>query len=75
MYYSLNDGDDDVKSVAASCLLPVAEHIVEQLPESLDRVLVVLWQCLSNMKDDLSSSVGVVMDLLCEICLIFFDNV
>jgi len=74
VYYSLNDDDDDVKSVAASCLLPVAEHIVEQLPESLDRILVVLWQCLSNMKDDLSSSVGVVMDLLCELCLIFFCN-
>jgi len=62
--YRLNDGDDDVKSVAASCLLPVAEHIVQQLPESLDQILVVLWHCLSNMRDDLSSSVGVVMDLL-----------
>lgn len=60
----LNDGDDDVKSVAASCLLPVAEHIVAHLPSSLDRILVVLWHCLSTMKDDLSSSVGVVMDLL-----------
>lgn len=66
MFHSLNDGDDDVKSVAASCLLPVAGHIVQQLPESLDQILVVLWQCLSNMKDDLSSSVGVVMDLLGE---------
>jgi len=26
--------------------------------------LVVLWHCLSDMKDDLSSSVGAVMDLL-----------
>jgi len=32
----------------------------------LDRVLVVLWNCLSDMKDDLSSSVGAVMDLLGE---------
>ncbi|KAJ7168182.1 SNF2 superfamily chromatin remodeling protein [Mycena crocata] len=60
----LGDQDDDVRSVAASCLLPVAEHLVEQLPEALDRVLVVLWHCLSDMKDDLSSSVGAVMDLL-----------
>jgi TATA-binding protein-associated factor len=74
LYSSLNDGDDDVKSVAASCLLPVAEHIVQQLPESLDQILVVLWQCLSNMKDDLSSSVGVVMDLLGERWLIFLGN-
>jgi hypothetical protein len=64
MSYSLGDRDDDVRSVAASCLLPVAAHLVEQLPESLDRVLIVLWNCLSDMKDDLSSSVGAVMDLL-----------
>lgn len=30
----------------------------------LEQVLVVLWHCLSDMKDDLSSSVGAVMDLL-----------
>lgn len=42
----------------------MAEHIVKQLPGSLEQILVVLWHCLSDMKDDLSSSVGVVMDLL-----------
>ena len=60
----LGDRDDDVRSVAASCLLPVAAHLVEELPEELGRVLAVLWSCLSDMKDDLSSSVGAVMDLL-----------
>ncbi|KAG6818211.1 hypothetical protein H0H87_000116 [Tephrocybe sp. NHM501043] len=60
----LGDPDDDVRSVAASCLLPVAGHLVEQLPELLGQVLLVLWRCLRNMKDDLSSSVGAVMDLL-----------
>ncbi|KAK0458447.1 SNF2 superfamily chromatin remodeling protein [Desarmillaria tabescens] len=60
----LSDRDDDVRSVAATCLSPVAGHLVEHLPESLDQVLLVLWQCLSDMKDDLSSSVGAVMDLL-----------
>ncbi|KAH0584000.1 hypothetical protein H2248_009577 [Termitomyces sp. 'cryptogamus'] len=60
----LGDPDDDVRSVAASCLLPVAGHLVDQLPESLGQVLLVLWRCLRNMKDDLSSSVGAVMDLL-----------
>ncbi|KAJ6606457.1 SNF2 superfamily chromatin remodeling protein [Mycena vulgaris] len=69
----LGDRDDDVRSVAASCLLPVAEHLVEQLPEALDRVLVVLWRCLSDMKDDLSSSVGAVMDLLGK--LVSYDKV
>jgi TATA-binding protein-associated factor len=30
-------------------------------------VLLVLWNCLRDMKDDLSSSVGAVMDLLGKI--------
>lgn len=53
-----------MRSVAASCLLPVAGHIVKHIPETLDRVLIVLWHCLCDMKDDLSSSVSAVMDLL-----------
>jgi TATA-binding protein-associated factor len=53
-----------VRSVAASCLLPVAGHLVTQLPEELSRVLAVLWSCLRDMRDDLSSSVGAVMELL-----------
>ncbi|KAK7035735.1 TBP associated factor [Favolaschia claudopus] len=69
----LGDQDDDVRSVAASCLLPVAEHLVQQLPEALDRVLIVLWHCLKDMKDDLSSSVGAVMDLLGK--LVSYDRV
>jgi len=74
--HSLGDGDDDVRSVAASCLLPVASHLVEQVPEALDRVLTVLWSCLSNMKDDLSSSVGAVMDLLgpCNLFLLWITK-
>jgi TATA-binding protein-associated factor len=62
--YRLGDRDDDVRAVAASCLLPVAGHLVEHVPDTLDRVLAVLWGCLSDLKDDLSSSVGAVMDLL-----------
>jgi TATA-binding protein-associated factor len=60
----LGDRDDDVRSVAASCLIPVATHLVRQLPTCLSLVLSVLWACLGDMKDDLSSSVGAVMDLL-----------
>ena len=63
-YFSLGDSDDDVRSVAASCLLPITCRFVEQLPEDLPRVLAILWMCLGDMKDDLSSSVGAVMDLL-----------
>jgi len=63
-FHRLGDRDDDVRSVAASCLLPVAGHLVTQLPEELSRVLAVLWSCLRDMRDDLSSSVGAVMELL-----------
>ncbi|KAF9001878.1 SNF2 superfamily chromatin remodeling protein [Cyathus striatus] len=69
----LSDGDDDVRAVAASCLLPVVEPLVEQLPDSLEKILIVLWNCLSDMKDDLSSSVGAVMDLLGK--LVTYDKV
>ncbi|TDL27615.1 SNF2 chromatin remodeling protein [Rickenella mellea] len=60
----LGDGDDDVRSVAASCLLPITNQLVDHIPAELPRVLAVLWSCLADMKDDLSSSVGAVMDLL-----------
>lgn len=60
----LGDSDDDVRSVAASCLLPITAQFVQQLPKELPRVLAVLWSCLGDMKDDLRSSVGAVMDLL-----------
>ena len=60
----LESVDDDVRSVAAHCLLPVASNIVELLPDELGRVLEVLWQCLAGLTDDLSSSVGAVMELL-----------
>ena len=72
---SLGDRDDDVRSVAASCLLPVAGLIVEQLPECLEQVLIVLWHCLCDMKDDLSSSVGIVMDLLGNSILSIFCQI
>ncbi|KIJ44189.1 hypothetical protein M422DRAFT_228203 [Sphaerobolus stellatus SS14] len=69
----LSDQDDDVRAVAASCLLPIACQIVEQLPDHLSRILDVLWNCLSDMKDDLGSSVGGVMELLGK--LVTFDRV
>lgn len=62
--YRLGDSDDDVRAVAASCLLPITAQLVEHLSEELPRVLAVLWACLGDMKDDLNSSVGAVMDLL-----------
>ncbi|CAE6462717.1 unnamed protein product [Rhizoctonia solani] len=60
----LGDNDDDVRSVAASCLVPIAAEIVSRLPDAVPGVLEVLWTSLQDMKDDLGSSVGAVMDLL-----------
>ncbi|CAE7140157.1 unnamed protein product [Rhizoctonia solani] len=60
----LGDNDDDVRSVAASCLVPIAAEIVARLPDAVPGVLEVLWASLQDMKDDLGSSVGAVMDLL-----------
>jgi hypothetical protein len=62
--YRLGDPDDDVRSVAATCLIPVVRQLVDQLPESLNDMLIVLWNCLSDMKDDLGTSVSAVMDLI-----------
>lgn len=59
--------------MAASCLLPVASHIVESLPERLSSILDVLWNCLADMKDDLGSSVGAVMELLGRTLFVFCD--
>ena len=72
-FFSLGDSDDDVRSVAASCLLPITAHLVNQLAQDVPLVLSVLWNCLRDMKDDLSSSVGAVMDLLGQ--LVSYDQV
>jgi TATA-binding protein-associated factor len=60
----LSDADDDVRSVAAQCLIPIAHILVERLEADLPRVLAVLWGSLEFISDDLGSSVGAVMELL-----------
>lgn len=62
----LRDRDDDVRSAAAATLSPIADALVSSLPAELEAVVNVLWECLGDLKDDLSSSVGGVMDLLGE---------
>lgn len=61
---SLEDNIDDVRSVAASCLIPIAQQMVESLSDDIGPVMDVLWRCLADMKDDLGASVGSVMELL-----------
>jgi len=60
----LRDRDDDVRSAGAATLVPLADALVEQLPLEMKELVDVLWACLGDLKDDLASSVGGVMDLL-----------
>ncbi|KNE89981.1 hypothetical protein PSTG_16566 [Puccinia striiformis f. sp. tritici PST-78] len=63
----LRDQDDDVRAAASGALLPVTDLIVELLPTRLNELLGVLWDALGSSKDDLSSSVGNIMDLLANL--------
>lgn len=64
----LADADDDVRSVSAATLLPIAKEFVDLRPDALDRLISILWECLSNLGDDLSASTGAIMDLLAKLC-------
>lgn len=64
----LADSDDDVRSVSAATLLPIAKEFVSLRPDALDGLISILWECLSNLGDDLSASTGAIMDLLAKLC-------
>lgn len=64
-HVSLADNDDDVRAVAAACLLPVAEEIATRLPlPDLENLLEVLWDTFLDESDELNSSIASVMALL-----------
>jgi hypothetical protein len=63
----LSDTDDDVRSVSATCLLPILPVLSDRLSqEELVSLLDTLWNCFSEDGDELGSSTSAVMDLLCE---------
>jgi TATA-binding protein-associated factor len=64
----LGDWDDDVRAVSAATLIPVAREFVNLRPTSLSTLIHIVWDCLSNLSDDLSASTGSVMDLLAKLC-------
>jgi TATA-binding protein-associated factor len=64
----LEDWDDDVRAVSAATLIPVSREFIEMRPASLSRLMRIVWDCLSNLSDDLSASTGSVMDLLAKLC-------
>ncbi|KAK3706120.1 TATA-binding protein-associated factor mot1 [Vermiconidia calcicola] len=64
----LGDLDDDVRSVSAATLIPVAKEFVNVRQHELGNLISVVWECLSSLSDDLSASTGAVMDLLAKLC-------
>ncbi|KAH7047549.1 SNF2 family DNA-dependent ATPase domain-containing protein [Macrophomina phaseolina] len=64
----LGDFDDDVRAVSAATLIPVAKEFVNLRPAALNQLIGIVWDCLSNLSDDLSASTGSVMDLLAKLC-------
>lgn len=64
----LGDQDDDVRSVSAATLIPVAKEFVNVRSDELGHLISVVWECLSSLSDDLSASTGSVMDLLAKLC-------
>lgn len=66
--HGLKESDDDVQSVAALTLAPIANEFVKAKKDVIHSLLKVIWDCLINLRDDLSASIGSVMDLLSKLC-------
>lgn len=66
--YGLNQPDDDVQSVAAAILSPITDQFVKLDLRTIELVLTTIWSLLTHLEDDLSSSVGSVMNLLAKLC-------
>ena len=64
----LADFDDDVRAVSAATLIPIAAEFVSVRPLALEGLMNIVWDCLSDIGDDLSASTGFVMDLLAKLC-------
>ncbi|KAI8625254.1 hypothetical protein F5Y19DRAFT_271161 [Xylariaceae sp. FL1651] len=64
----LGDSDDDVRSVSAATLIPMAQEFVKLRPGALDELISIVWESLSSLGDDLSASTGKIMDLLATLC-------
>ncbi|KAK5940364.1 TATA-binding protein-associated factor mot1 [Knufia obscura] len=64
----LGHHDDDVKSVSAATLVPIAQELTQTRIHALGGLISVVWDSLMDMQDDLSASTGAIMDLLANLC-------
>ncbi|KAI9477717.1 MAG: hypothetical protein EXX96DRAFT_567910 [Benjaminiella poitrasii] len=63
----LQDHDDDVRAVSAATLLPItAEFVRMSSKDRIQAVITTLWDCLIDLKDDLTASTGAIMDLIAK---------
>ncbi|KAH3902210.1 DNA-binding ATPase SCDLUD_002025 [Saccharomycodes ludwigii] len=65
--YGLNSNDDDVQSVSASILTPITNEFFQLDKSIIDSVLSTIWNCISDLDDDLASSIGSIMNLLSKL--------
>lgn len=68
VFHGLASADDDVQGISAATLTPIAAEFVEQRPEDISKFLDVIWDSLALLKDELSTAIGHVMDLLAKLC-------
>ncbi len=66
--HGLKEDDDDVQALSAATLIPIAEEFVRLKKDSVEDLINVIWNSLTDLKDDLSASIGNVMDLLGKLC-------
>ncbi|KAK3341001.1 hypothetical protein B0H65DRAFT_431475 [Neurospora tetraspora] len=64
----LANQDDDVRSVSAATLIPMAREFVMMRSDALPDLINIVWESLSNLGDDLTASTGKIMDLLATLC-------
>jgi TATA-binding protein-associated factor len=62
----LDDPVDDVRAVAAMCLLPVTDSLITFMPHELSSLLSLLWDTLADL-DELTASTNGVMSLLASL--------
>lgn len=62
----LQDQDDDVRAAAGEALIPVAQAVVDLMPDNVPKLISILWDALLDL-DDISASTSSVLRLLSRV--------